>query len=195
VRRLRPQLHCSTLYCSVLLLLLPLLLLPLLPSCASRSLTIETKPAGADVYVDGEYVGKSPVKVPFVYGGEREILVYPPSNPSETKGFWHPRRIIYDTTRDAFDLPVIDLASEIAGSEDKQKVTVDLKESRLVQNFDADHDAWCAAVRARANTLRSRAREFQLGALPSERGRDPGPLDSRPASRTAAAPVANPPPR
>jgi hypothetical protein len=190
VRLRRRQLSCSTVH-----LLSLLLLAILLPACASRSLTIETKPAGADVYVDGEYIGKSPVKVPFVYGGEREILVYPPSNASETKA-WHPRRIIYDTTRNRFDLPVIDLAAEIAGSKDEQKVSVDLKESRLVKNFDVDHDAWCAAVRARANTLRSRAREFQLGALPSERGRDPGPLDTRPASRPAeAAPVPDPPPR
>ena len=183
---------------SHLLSLLPpltfLLLLALLPACASRSLTIQTNPAGADVYVDGEYLGKSPVKMPFVYGGEREIVVYPPSNASETKK-WHSRRVIYDTTRNKFDLPVIDLAAEIAGSKDDQKTSVELKESRLVQNFDADKDAWCAAVRARANTLRSRAREFQLGALPSERGRDPGPLDSRQASRPAAAPVADPPPR
>jgi hypothetical protein len=141
--------------------------------------------------VDGEYVGVSPVTIPFVYGGEREILVYRPQKPGETKS-WHPRRIIYDTTREQFDVPVIDLVAEIAGAQDRKKTTVEMKESHLQERFDADKDAWCAAVRARANTLRSRAREFQLGALPSERGKDPGPLESRSATRPAST---NPPPR
>ena len=81
---------------------------------------------------------------------------------------------------------MVDLAADVAGLEDKQTVQVDLKESNLAALYEIDHDAWCAAVRARANTLRARAREFQLGALPTDQGRDPGPLSSRSPRRRAA---------
>jgi hypothetical protein len=181
VRLRRRQFSCSP---GPPLLLLLALLLPALPSCASRSFTIKTNPPGSDVYVDGTYVGRSPVTVPFVYGGEREILVHPPKVGTDTRKQYRPKRVIYDTTRDTHDLPVIDLFADITGVEDKQTTTVDLEESRLEELFRIDKDAWCAAIRARANTLRSRAREFQLGALPTERGRDPGPLDSRPETRS-----------
>jgi hypothetical protein len=177
----RPATFLSPL--SFLLLLLPLLL----PACASRSFTIRSNPPGSDVYVDGQYVGVTPVTIPFVYGGEREILVYPPRKKlTDTKSYW-PKRFIYDTTKDEYDFPVIDLATDAAGLDDKQVVQVDLKESNLAALYEIDQDAWCAAVRARANTLRGRAREFQLSALPTDQGRDPGPLESRPATRAQPA--------
>jgi hypothetical protein len=161
--------------------LLPLtclvLVLPL-ASCASRSLTIQSNPSGAEVYLDREYVGLTPVTVPFVYGGEREILLYRPKRPGETKR-WRPHRMIWDTTRDDFDFPIIDLAADLSGAEDRQKVDVAMKESNAAELYDADPKSFRAAMRARADTLRARAREFQLGALPTSQGRDPGPLDTR----------------
>jgi hypothetical protein len=184
VRRRRRQLSCSPAH---LLALLSLLLL--LPACSSRSLTIKSNPTGADVFLDGEYAGVTPVTVPFVYGGQRDILVY--KRATETRA-WRPERVIYDTTRRKFDVPVVDLAADIAGSEDKQTVTVELKESNERRLFEQDKDAWTAAVRARANTLRVRAREAQLGALPSDQGRDPGPLETRATSRPAPVQPANP---
>jgi hypothetical protein len=145
-------------------------------------LTIESNPSGADVYVDREFVGVTPVTIPFTYGGEHEILVYRTKRRGEAKA-WRPHRMMYDTTRDEFDFPFLDLAAEVSGSEDRQKIMVNLKESNLRELYEIDDDAWRAAVRARANTLRSRAREFQLGALPTSAGRDPGPLDTQPSMR------------
>ncbi len=43
--------------------------------CVERSLTIETDPPGASVTLDGEPIGPSPVTVPFVHYGTRELLV------------------------------------------------------------------------------------------------------------------------
>jgi hypothetical protein len=167
---------------SSLLRISPLAFLLLSLSCASRSLTITSNPTGAEVYLDREYVGLTPVTIPFQHGGEREILLFRPRREGETRS-WRPHRMIVDTTKDAFDVPVIDLVTEIAGSKDEQTVDVMMTESNLRELYRIDQDAWRAAVRARADTLRSRAREFQLGALPSSQGRDPGPLESRPESR------------
>src|SRR5688572_2688405 len=71
VTRRRRQLTCSPAH-----LLALVLLLLLLPACSSRSLTIKSNPSGADVFLDGDYAGVTPVTVPFVYGGHRDILVY-----------------------------------------------------------------------------------------------------------------------
>jgi hypothetical protein len=124
------------------------------------------------------------VTVPFVYGGERELLVYPPPRrPADAKSF-RPKRILYDTTRSQFDNAFIDFVADLSGAEDRQTVDVTLDESNLRQLAAIDRgEGFRAAMRARANTLRTRAREFQLGAVPTSAGRDPGPLETRPASR------------
>ncbi|MBI4879658.1 MAG: PEGA domain-containing protein [Planctomycetes bacterium] len=54
---------------------LVLLLAAAAVGCVERKLFIATVPAEADVYLDGHYVGKSPVTVPFTHYGTREIVV------------------------------------------------------------------------------------------------------------------------
>jgi ABC-type uncharacterized transport system YnjBCD ATPase subunit len=136
-------------------------------------------------------VGVAPVTIPFVYGGEREIAVYPPRSKPGGK-LYRPKRFIYDTSKDEFDFPLVDIAADVAGHQDKQTVKVALEETNVAARYDVDEDAFRAGARARANTLRVRAREFQLSALPTAAGRDPGPLESRPESR---AQPPNQPPR
>ena len=41
--------------------------------CVQRRLTIESEPTGAEVVVDFEKVGKTPVTIPFTFYGERVI--------------------------------------------------------------------------------------------------------------------------
>ena len=57
--------------------LLPLLLLCglLLAGCVERRVVIRTEPAGAEVYVDGRYVGTSPVEMSFDYYGNHPIRI------------------------------------------------------------------------------------------------------------------------
>jgi hypothetical protein len=129
----------------------------------------------------------APVTIPFVYGGEREITVYPPKPKIDGK-LYRPKRMLHDTTKDEHDFPIVDIAADLAGHEDKQTVKVKLDETNAGARYDVDADAFRAGARARANTLRVRAREFQLSALPTAAGRDPGPLEaaeSRPESRPA----------
>jgi hypothetical protein len=46
-----------------------------LTGCVTRSYTIETEPEGADVYVGGLHVGKSPVQKSFTYYGTRKVIL------------------------------------------------------------------------------------------------------------------------
>jgi hypothetical protein len=105
--------------------------------------------------------------------------------------------MIYDTTKQQFDLAFVDLVADVTGAEDKQTAGVDLKESNLVDLWrsEAPNDprkqgvGYRAGMRARADTLRRRAREFQLGALPTSAGRDPGPLGTESQPTTRAEPL------
>jgi hypothetical protein len=54
-----------------------LLLLVLFTSsgCVERSVTIRSEPAGATVTLDGQYVGRTPVTIPFTYYGNHSICL------------------------------------------------------------------------------------------------------------------------
>lgn len=43
--------------------------------CVTRTLTIKTDPPGAQVFVDDELIGESPVDMEFVYYGTRKIVI------------------------------------------------------------------------------------------------------------------------
>ena len=47
----------------------------LLCGCVERALVVETDPPGAEVWIDGEMEGLSPVRVPFSHYGTREVVV------------------------------------------------------------------------------------------------------------------------
>lgn len=50
-------------------------LLLLAPGCVRRALVVESEPPGAEVWIDGENLGPSPVRVPFDHYGRREIVL------------------------------------------------------------------------------------------------------------------------
>jgi len=47
----------------------------LLNGCVERKLTVKSEPSGAEVYLDGEKIGKTPVTVDFEQYGGREITL------------------------------------------------------------------------------------------------------------------------
>jgi hypothetical protein len=47
----------------------------LLAGCVERYIALRSEPSGADVYVDGDKVGQTPIDVPYVWYGTREILL------------------------------------------------------------------------------------------------------------------------
>lgn len=54
-----------------------LLLLAVLPlcGCVERLIAIRSEPGGADVYVDGSKIGQTPIDVPYIWYGTREIIL------------------------------------------------------------------------------------------------------------------------
>jgi hypothetical protein len=46
-----------------------------LSGCVERLLVIRSEPPGAEVFIDGQPVGKTPVQVPFEWYGDREIML------------------------------------------------------------------------------------------------------------------------
>ena len=47
----------------------------LLAGCVERYMALRSEPSGADVYVDGDKVGQTPLDVPYVWYGTREIIL------------------------------------------------------------------------------------------------------------------------
>ncbi len=59
------------------LVLLPLLflLLAAAPGCVRRGLVVESEPPGAEVWIDGDPAGLTPVRLSFSHYGAREIVL------------------------------------------------------------------------------------------------------------------------
>ena len=51
------------------------LVLLVLTGCVDRLLVVESTPAGADLFLDDEAVGKTPARIPFEFYGSRELLL------------------------------------------------------------------------------------------------------------------------
>lgn len=43
--------------------------------CVTRTIIVETNPSHANVYIDDEFAGESPIEIPFTYYGTRKITI------------------------------------------------------------------------------------------------------------------------
>ena len=83
--------------------------------CAQRTLTINSEPSGALVYLNGEEVGRTPMKYDFIFYGDYDVVL---------------RREGYQTLKTHRDLktpinmvPPLDLFSELFGVKDRREWT------------------------------------------------------------------------
>lgn len=83
----------------------------LLGGCVLRSLTIDSQPPGAMVYLDDELVGETPVTVPFTYYGTRKITL----EKVDAEGrLIYERKIVYEKIKPPFyQILPLDLFSEL----------------------------------------------------------------------------------
>jgi hypothetical protein len=164
-----------------------------LSACVERTLFIRTDPPGAEVLLDSKRVGKSPVEVPFTYGGTHEIIVYR-HNEKDAAGLpvaYRPKVIYYDTENVTFDGPVLDVFVDLnpIPIRDDHVVDIPLEKSDALDRYRVSPDAFLDSLRERADVVRRRARESQLDARPLSEA------DGRPESRPAApAPDSRPTP-
>jgi len=79
--------------------------------CVTRSLTVETDPSNALVYIDNELIGESPVTVPFTYYGTRKIMI---EKKDEDGVLTHERTIVYEKIKAPYyEIFPLDFVSEI----------------------------------------------------------------------------------
>lgn len=145
--------------------LIPLLVLLVLPSCLARTLTIETTPPGATVYMDHVPLGKTPLTTDFTHGGIREFLILHEDDPQNA---YKPLRVRQDTESFAYDVFPFDFFVAIAPVtvRDDHHFSFSLEPIDSVATFDADEDSYIAALLERAADMRRRAKELQQTAPP-----------------------------
>lgn len=67
--------------------------------CVLRSLTIDSEPSGAAVYLDDEPIGETPVTITFTYYGTRKIML----EKTDAEGILlYERKIIYERIKPPF---------------------------------------------------------------------------------------------
>ena len=80
------------------------LLLLMLLGCIERTISINTEPEGATVVLNDQEVGKSPVRVPFTWYGDYDIVLRKPGH----KTLQTSRRVV----RPWYQYPIIDFFAE-----------------------------------------------------------------------------------
>lgn len=79
--------------------------------CVTRTLTINTNPSHAKVYIDNEFAGESPVVMPFVYYGTRKIMI---ERRDADGRLTHKRQIAYEKIKaPAYEVFPLDFFSEV----------------------------------------------------------------------------------
>jgi hypothetical protein len=142
-------------------------------SCVERTLLIRTEPPGAMVILDAKRIEKpTPVEIPFTYGGLHEIILVRNHEkaPDGTTLAWRPKILTFDTESIAFDGPVLDILVALTPVtfHDRHEVDATLEPATLWRLFDVDQAAYLDSLRERAEILRVRTRETQLGARPRD---------------------------
>ncbi len=142
-----------------------MLLLFLGTGCLSREIEITSTPAGARVFVSQVEVGRTPVTVPFDWGGDRTILLLH----EEGEIRYEPVRLVHDSERFFLDTFPFDVLADLAPFpiEDRSTIHVDLVPTP--ERDGPPSEARIEALLERAAVLRERARIAQ------EQGPPPAP--------------------
>jgi len=119
----------------------------LLPSCARRTIRIESEPPGALVWLNHREIGRTPVEVDFTHGGTYDLML--------RKEGWEPMIGPMPTGFSLHGTPGIDLMLEVLPIKTQQRVVWHVE---MVPR-DTDHQA----LLRRADALRAEA-----GAFPTE---------------------------
>lgn len=141
--------------------------------CSTRTLVVESDPPGALVYEDGRLLGRTPLELPFSYGGEREYLLLHDEGVETEDGRigFKPLRLRRNTENFAFDTFPFDVfvALSPVKVEDRHKIQVTLEPSDLVATMRATGDAWVDGLVERAEGLSARARRAFQESFPAVR--------------------------
>ncbi len=97
--------------------------------CVTRSITVQTNPSNALVYIDDRIVGESPVTIPFTFYGTRKIMI---EKRDDDEKLTHERTTSYEKIKAPIcQIFPLDFFSEIVWPgkiEDEHILTYDLVE-------------------------------------------------------------------
>ncbi len=136
------------------LTLWPILLLLLLANCGClrRRMTIRTNPPGAQVYVDRQYLGVSPISSSFTFYGTRHIEVV--ANGYRTE------KVLRNLNPPWYQLPPLDFISETLWPGE-------IRDERIIDiTMTPEQQLPSEELTARANTLRLQAAQGMATGLP-----------------------------
>ncbi|HUN80067.1 MAG TPA: PEGA domain-containing protein [Phycisphaerae bacterium] len=87
-----------------LLLAVLLIAMPGATGCVERTLSINTEPPGATVVLNDQDVGKSPIKVPFTWYGDYDIIIRKPG--------YETMKTNHKINAPWYQIPIVDIFSE-----------------------------------------------------------------------------------
>ncbi len=97
--------------------------------CVTRTITVETNPSNASVYIDNKLVGESPVSVPFTYYGTRKIMI---ERRDDDEKLTHERTTSFEKIKaPVYEIFPLDFVSELVWPrelKDEHVLTYDLVE-------------------------------------------------------------------
>ena len=163
-------------------LFLVVIALSLLPGCVRRRLTVRTKPAGADVYVDSKYLGKSPISSSTLYYGTRQVEV--------VRDGFRTEKILRKFTPPWYQFPPLDFVTETLWP-------WELRDERVVDvTMVPQQPITGDALNANANQLRLQAAQQTVTVPPGATGGyvPPGGSIEAPSSNVAPGFQPSPPP-
>ncbi|MEE9392293.1 MAG: PEGA domain-containing protein [Planctomycetota bacterium] len=147
--------------------------------CAQRILRIETEPSGALVFMDNREIGRTPIEMPFVYGGVREFLILKDERgPGPDQGPMKPLIVRQEVENFYFDTFPFDLFVELSpvAITDVHEFHFVLEPSDTLASYEVDPDAYSDALKDRALEMSARAREALEegfpGSLPRQENKD-----------------------
>ncbi|MHC4268621.1 MAG: PEGA domain-containing protein [Planctomycetota bacterium] len=97
--------------------------------CVTRTITVETNPSNALVYIDDRLVGESPVTIPFTYYGTRKIMI---EKRDDDEKLTHERTTAFEKIKaPVYEIFPLDFVSELVWPrelKDEHILTYDLVE-------------------------------------------------------------------
>lgn len=132
------------------------LLLTLVPGCVRRRLTVRTKPAGAQVYVDSKYLGKSPISSSTLYYGTRQVEV--------VRDGFRTEKILREITPPWYQIPPLDFLAETLWP-------WEIRDERVIDiAMVPQQPTTSEALNTNANQLRMQASQQAVTTVPGSNG-------------------------
>ena len=141
-----------------------------LTACAKRTLHIDSEPSGALVYLNGQEVGRTPMKHDFIFYGDYDVIL--------RKDGYETLKTHRKLNAPLYEIPPIDLFAEMLGAKDVRQWSFTMSPADP-QQVDPQ-------------TLINRGQSLREDLRSSRYTRQPASSTTRPTTRPATRPATRP---